>query len=468
MLRFTPARHQDAARRARRVRPGLEQLECRVNPYTLTGNSWLNPELVTISFVPDGTILGYTMQGPVYSTLFADFDAKFGSTAKWQNQILKGAQVWAQQTNINFAIVSDNGTEIGLGEYQQGDPNFGDIRVGGWRFMDGMDEMLAYASVPQPANTTTIAGDNAFNTGQTFNIGTTFDLFTVAAHEVGHGLGLGHSISTSIMSGDYPGTKTSLTSDDIAGIRAIYGGARLPDAYDTGTNNNSFSAATIVPIDSLTKTALVTNLDITTTADSDFYKITVPSGTSGTLKVKIQSAGLSLLAPKVFVYNSALSLKGSANGAGQYGTTLTVTVNGVSAGQVYYIKVTGEGSTAFGTGRYGLVVNTGNNADPVVPLPNTQVVAGEDEGGGILQEPHDHDHDHDHDGAPGRREDAGTIGSGVSNNKKSPRAHQALEDRHSMAHQRVWESYGEAAEEAGEESAEDPLAAPLELRTRND
>ena len=64
---------------------------------------------VTISFVPDGTNLGGKA-----SNLFSSFNARFGSASTWQNIILQAAQSWAQQTNINFAVVPDNG-EAGLG-----------------------------------------------------------------------------------------------------------------------------------------------------------------------------------------------------------------------------------------------------------------------------------------------------------------------------------------------------------------
>src|SRR5688500_9214530 len=129
MLRSTSSR-RDARRSLRHVRPCLEQLESRFVPYALNGGTWLHPELMTISFVPDGTPVGiYNSQGQqVHSTLFADMNARFVSPAIWQREILEGANAWARQTNLNFSIVPDNGAVLGyLGSLQQGDPNFGDI-----------------------------------------------------------------------------------------------------------------------------------------------------------------------------------------------------------------------------------------------------------------------------------------------------------------------------------------------------
>src|SRR5438105_2715293 len=100
------------------VRPQVEALESRLVPYALSGDAWPGPQLITLSFVPDGTVLGTNANGNITSNLFATFNAKFGSTSKWENQILKAAQQWAAQTNINFAVVADNGTAIGSGSYQ--------------------------------------------------------------------------------------------------------------------------------------------------------------------------------------------------------------------------------------------------------------------------------------------------------------------------------------------------------------
>ena len=57
------ARHGAQRVRARRARLAVEQLEAREVPYNVSGGAWVHPELVTISFVPDGTFLTLDSQG---------------------------------------------------------------------------------------------------------------------------------------------------------------------------------------------------------------------------------------------------------------------------------------------------------------------------------------------------------------------------------------------------------------------
>ncbi len=140
---LTPARSRARSPFVPRAFPRIEQLESRVVPYTTSGNAWPVPQLITLSFQPDGTNLG-----GVTSNLMATFNAKW-STSTWENVILKAAQVWAQQTNINFRLISDSGADTGSGAYQQGDPTMGDIRIGGTNFNDSS---LAGADMPPPVN----------------------------------------------------------------------------------------------------------------------------------------------------------------------------------------------------------------------------------------------------------------------------------------------------------------------------
>jgi hypothetical protein len=351
----------------------VEPLESRLVPYAASSNAWPNPQLITISFVPDGTVIDGNGDT---SSLFSTFNAEFGSMAAWQNAILKAAQVWAQQTNINFAVVPDNGTPLGQGLYQQGDPGVGDIRVCGYSFGTAA---LAQTFLPPPVNNTAYAGDFEINTDQSFNNGGScgsYDLFTVAVHEIGHSLGLFHSgVISADMYAIYTSAKTGLTADDIQGIQSIYGVGRSADAY--GSANSSFAAATNIPINNQTYTAQLTNLNIKSTSLVEYFKVSLPGGATG-LTVSAQSSGLSLLEPRVTVYASnQLTVLGTAGSAGVTGGTAMVTLPTATSGQTYFIKVQGYDSTAFGTGTYDLSLSCGPlSVLPVVRPPSTQVLDG--------------------------------------------------------------------------------------------
>ncbi len=391
------ARANSPSRKPPVYRPMVELLESRVVPYSLSGNSWVHPEMVTLSFAPDGTDLFITSGGVrQYSNLLSTLNSRF-PTATWQYQYLRAAQVWAQQTNLNFVLVSDSGEPFDFGPYQQGNPSFGDIRAGGYA---ESATWLGKAYYPPPDMNTSLSGEEYFNTAKYWKIpgyAGSYDLFTVAAHEVGHSLGLGHStLGSAVMYASYNWAKSALSGDDIAGIRAIYGGPRASDFYDAVMSNGSFATATIItPLLDPNGAALINNLDVTTTTDIDFYRVVAPPGTTGTMQVQMQSSGLSLLSPLLSVYNAGQVLLQSASGTGHYGHTLTITINNVVAGQTYYVKADGANATAFGTGSYALAVNFGPGETPTAASPDTQTPIGDPPsyGGAVPQRDDDHDHE---------------------------------------------------------------------------
>lgn len=351
-----------------------ECLEPRLLLYAPTGGAWSHPELVTLSFMPDGTDVGGTP-----STLQRTLDNRW-SFAAWQKEILRGMQSWAAVSNLDFSLTTDDGSAFGSAggtgsdNNVQGDSNFGDIRIGG---ID-LGSYLGVGMLPPPINGDTTAGDFFLNTAATWNSGSQYDLATVSTHETGHVLGLDHSSASSAeMYTTYNGTKTNLTNDDIAGIQSIYG-ARQKDQFDVQAANNSKGDATVITssIDS-NKQVSISNLDITSSSDVDFYKITIPSGITGSMSVKLQATGFSLLAPKLSLYNSGGNLITSVSGS--YGSTVQLG-RSVSAGQVYYIAADGADSSVFGIGGYALQVNLGSTTQAPASSPNTAVAASGDGG----------------------------------------------------------------------------------------
>jgi len=331
---------------------------------------------VTISFVPDGTIVGSLGSGPAYSNLFATMNARFGSPGAWEPQILLGAQAWAMQTNLNLYVVPDNGTGIGQGPYEQGDPNMGDIRISGYALGDGN---LAETFFPPQGNNFSIAGDMQFNTTASWNIGSTYDLFTVAAHEFGHAFGLADN-TTDPNSSEYlyyNGIK-SLDSDDIAGIRAIYssGQPRSPDAF-LGLNSTWQTSTDLTGyINSISKTVLMTNLDISGYTVPEWFVVQAPSGTTSTPMILVQTKLQSMLFPSVEVFSGGNEIASGSVGYPWNGSLLVVNLSGITAGQMLYIEVGGDTTCPFCVGNYALALNFGTGATPSVGSPYTTTADG--------------------------------------------------------------------------------------------
>jgi hypothetical protein len=210
---------------------------------------------------------------------------------------------------------------------------------------------------------------------------------TVVAHVFGHALGLGDvsdpNYSTDVMYGSYNGIKQGLAADDSAGIQAV-DGIRQFDAYNINGKRNItyFTAANITSNIGANSQIAIPSLDMTTPGDSEWFYLTVPSSTTGTMKVTVQASNLSSFSPKLVVYTSSLGLVGQAGTVDSMGATVSVST-AVTAGQGYYIKVLAAGG--FGPiGGYGLLVNMGSQSQSPIPPPNTVVAQQPDQGGGSL------------------------------------------------------------------------------------
>ncbi len=361
-------------RRHRRNILTAEALEPRLLLYSTLGDLWTYDSRITISFMPDGTSIG-----GVPSSLFQTLNA-IAPTSSWQQQIEGAATLWENVTNVNFSVVSDNGEPLGAPGYQQGDPNVGDIRIGAAPLGAGT---LAMTFLPPPANGGTDAGDIILNSQADWGINTNYDLMTVAAHEFGHALGLGGSTySTAVMYETYNGLKQALTSDDIAGIQAVYGPRQYDQFNQNGTRNIGYpEASNITSYINASAQITLPNLNLTYAGDAEWYKVTVPTDTIGTMDVTVQSSNLSLLSPKLMIYSSSISLLGSTWAPASMGATISYPLYNVTPGEEFYIKV--MAAPGIGpVGAYGLLVNFGSQSQAAVPPPYTMVASQPDQGSG--------------------------------------------------------------------------------------
>lgn len=189
---------------------------------------------VTWSLMPSGVAMDSGTSVALASFMPAGFKA----------QIEAAFAAWSAVANITFVEVADSGHAFNVAGAS------GDIRIGGHVF-DGPSGVLAHGYYP-PGNGVTAAGDIHFDTAELWKIGfggPGFDIFTVAAHEIGHAIGLDHTaVPSSLMNPYYTESLVGPQADDIAGARFIYGPAVRPptDGPDTGSSVALLGLALIV------------------------------------------------------------------------------------------------------------------------------------------------------------------------------------------------------------------------------
>jgi hypothetical protein len=149
--------------------------------------------------------------------------------------IRRAFQTWSAVCFLTFTEVRGTG-DIAIA-FETG--NHGD----GSSF-DGAGNVLAHGVYPPP-NGGAIAGDLHFDDAErwtTNNPPTGIDFLTVAIHEIGHTLGLDHSAdANAIMFAFYGGIRQNLATDDINGIRSIYGNQSTKATLsDTSITSPSF------------------------------------------------------------------------------------------------------------------------------------------------------------------------------------------------------------------------------------
>lgn len=171
---------------------------------------------------------GYTTKGPGWDGVglnpvslkyyFSNTTADL-PVAIQQSEVLRAMNLWSTYADISWSPAT------GAGESRSIDVGWYTGSHGDSYPFDGPAGELAHAFYP--TNPEPIAGDLHFDDAEIWSstYQNNMHLFYVAAHELGHSLGLGHSYdSKAIMYASYAGggVGNALTPDDIAGIRALY------------------------------------------------------------------------------------------------------------------------------------------------------------------------------------------------------------------------------------------------------
>lgn len=322
----------------------LERLDERTLPATF-GVPWSDPMHLTLSFAPDRTaIAGHG------SNLFKTLDAQM-PRAVWQGQVFRALQTWASAANISVGVVPDAGLPFGAPGLRQGDARVGDIRIGG----QPMDPLALAISVPHdPFLSGTWSGDVLINSEYNYTT-TQADLYSIMLHELGHVFGLEHSEDpNSVMFSHAAQMHSGLAPSDIAAIRALYG-VRRPDINEGSNGNNVPDRATRIAFDDGEFPGIAFG-DLTTLQDVDYYRIDTPDMYSGPMTVRVRSAGLSVLAPRMTLTDRNGNLIASGLAVDPAGNTVTVTVPSVTPDGRYYLRVERATSDAFAIGRFGVAV----------------------------------------------------------------------------------------------------------------
>ena len=141
-----------------------------------------------------------------------------------RSEIERALREWARYANVTFTPGSQPAVARTIA-IQFAGRSHGDAYP-----FDGLGGTLAHTFYPSPPNPEPVAGDMHFDADENWRIGADTDLFTVALHEAGHALGLGHSDRPGSVMYPYYRFATGLTDDDIAGAQALYGkaGASIP------------------------------------------------------------------------------------------------------------------------------------------------------------------------------------------------------------------------------------------------
>jgi hypothetical protein len=197
-----------------------------------TGSGTLGQSIPLIGDGWDGPGLGSATLGYAFENMTSQL-----SPDEVTNAIVSAFGQWSNVVQVNFQAsanpLADETIAILFASGAHGDPYpFGPAGT-----------ILAHTFYPAPPNPEPIAGDMHFNDANVWGIGNHVDLFSLALHETGHALGLGHSDLPSAVMYPYFKVVNGLTPEDIAAVQMLYA-SRAAGTSGSGTGTQTGSSGT--------------------------------------------------------------------------------------------------------------------------------------------------------------------------------------------------------------------------------
>ncbi len=214
----------------------------------------------------DGPGLGAATLSYVFTHMSSKLDP-----AAAQSEILRAMAEWAKVVQVTWkAGIDPNGPRtvnilFAAGSHGDGFP------------FDGPNGVLAHTFYPAPPNPEPIAGDMHLDDAESWRIGANTDLFSVALHELGHALGLGHSDSPSAVMYPYYKMVTQLSAIDVSTAQTLYaaqGSTPMPPSVTPVTPSAAAPLTLKVAVPAATTTAAQINLSGSTSGGKGTIAIT--------------------------------------------------------------------------------------------------------------------------------------------------------------------------------------------------